>query len=278
MAETQANPQQPAIKLVIERPIAKIDYPTIFGLLIAFSLIGAALVFGGSIGAFFNIPAALIVIGGTVAVTSVSYRAEDLSKAWNILAASMFYHIRNPKSVALQLMDIAVLAKQKGVLAIAQQEEELKKDNYIAHAMRYITDGYKTEDVLQILTHDMDALIERHKTGASIIRRASEVAPAMGLIGTLVGLVQMLSQLNDPSTIGPAMAVALLTTFYGAILGTVLLAPMAAKLERNASLDVMIKDLILSAAVSISKQESPRKLETVLNAALPPDAKIVYFK
>ncbi len=270
--------QQSNIKIIIERPIVKIDWPTIIGLLVAFSLIGAALVFGGSIGAFFNIPAAFIVVGGTIAVTSISYRGADLAKAWSIFKASMFYHIRDPQSVAKQLLDIAVLAKQKGVLAISQQEIELQKDAYIAYAMRYITDGYKTEDILQILTHDMDALIERHKTGASIIRRASEVAPAMGLIGTLVGLVQMLSQLNDPASIGPAMAVALLTTFYGAMLGTVILAPMAAKLERNASLDVTMKDLILSAAISISKQESPRKLETVLNAALPPDAKIIYFK
>ena len=278
MAETETNSTQQAIKISIAKPVSRIDYPTIIGLLVAFSLIGAALVFGGSVGAFFNIPAAFIVIGGTIAVTSISYRAEDLSKAWSIFKASIFYYIRNPRIMATQLLDLAVLAKQKGVLAIAQQEIELQKDPYIAYAMRYITDGYKTEDIMQILTHDMDALIDRHKTGASIIRRASEVAPAMGLIGTLVGLVQMLTQLNDPSSIGPAMAVALLTTFYGAILGTVILAPMAAKLERNASMDVMHKDLIVSAAISISKQESPRKLETVLNAALPPDAKIVYFK
>lgn len=268
----------PALKLSIEEPDSKVDYPTILGLLIAFSLIGAALVFGGSLSSFFNVPAMFIVIGGTIAVTSIAYRAEDLAKAWAILSASVFYQIRSPKILATQLMDVAVLAKQKGVLALSQQESELNKDPYIAFAMRYITDGFKTEDVLQILTHDVDSLIERHRTGASIIRRASEVAPAMGLIGTLVGLVQMLSQLNDPSSIGPAMAVALLTTFYGAILGTVILAPMAAKLERNAALDIMIKDLIISASVSIAKQESPRKLETVLNAALPPDQKIVYFK
>lgn len=272
MAETET------IKLSIVRPAVKVDFPTILGLIVAFSLIGAALFFGGSVSAFFNIPAAFIVIGGTIAVTSIAYRGDDLSKAWSIFKSSLFYEIRSPSDVAMQLMDLAVLAKTKGVLAISQQEEELKKDNYIAFAMRYITDGFKTEDVVQILTHDMDALIERHKTGAGIIRRASEIAPAMGLIGTLVGLVQMLSQLNDPSSIGPAMAVALLTTFYGALLGTVILAPMAAKLERNASLDVMMKDLILSAAISITKAESPRKLETVLNAALPPDAKIVYFK
>lgn len=269
---------QNAPQISVTPPKVKIDYPTIFGLLIALSLIGAALVFGGSIGAFFNVPAALIVVGGTIAVTSISYTTEDLGKAWSIIKASIFYHIRDGQALALTLMDLAVLGKQKGVLAISQQENELRKDHYIAHAMRYITDGYKTEDVVQILTHDIESLTDRHKVGAGIIRRASEVAPAMGLIGTLVGLVQMLTQLNDPSSIGPAMAVALLTTFYGAILGTVILAPMAAKLERNASHDIIMKDLIMSAALSISKQESPRKLETVLNATLPPDAKIDYFK
>jgi len=276
MAEDNNKSETP--KINIAKPVTKIDWPTTIGLVVAFSLIGSALVFGGSTSAFFNIPAMLIVIGGTIAVTSIAYRGNDLSKAWSILSASVFYNTRSPRQMATQLMDIAVLSKQKGVLAIAQQEIELKKEPYIEYAMRYITDGYKVEDIVQILTHDMDALTDRHKVGAGIIRRASEIAPAMGLIGTLVGLVQMLSQLNDPSSIGPAMAVALLTTFYGAMLGTVILAPMAAKLERNASLDAMIKDLIISAAISITKQESPRKLETVLNAALPPDQKIVYFK
>ncbi len=265
-------------KINISSPRTKIDFPTIFGLIVAFSLIGSALVFGGSVGSFFNIPAAFIVIGGTIAVTSIGYTSHDLGKAWAIIRSSLFYKVRDPNALATALLDIAVLAKKKGILTISQQEETLKKDPYVAYAMRYITDGFSVDDILQILTHDMDALIDRHKVGAGIIRRASEIAPAMGLIGTLVGLVQMLSQLNDPASIGPAMAVALLTTFYGAILGTVILAPMAAKLERNAAHDVMMKDLILSASVSIVKTESPRKLETVLNATLPPDAKINYFK
>jgi chemotaxis protein MotA len=264
--------------LKISSPKIKIDFATLIGLIVAFSLIGSALLFGGSVAAFFNVPAALIVVGGTIAVTSISYAGEELGKAWSIVKSSMFHRYRAPSLVARSLLDLASIAKQKGPLALAQVEKELKKDPYISLAMRYIADGYQTNDIIQILNNDIDALIDRHKKGASIIRRASEVAPAMGLIGTLVGLVQMLSQLNDPSSIGPAMAVALLTTFYGALLGSVLLAPLAAKLERNASHDVMIKDLILTAAVSISKQESPRKLETVLNAALPPDSKIKYFK
>jgi len=265
------------IALTITPPRTKVDYATIIGLIVALSLIGAALVLGGSVGAFFNIPAALIVIGGTIAVTSISYSGTELAKAWSIIRSSMFHRVRDPAVVAHQLMDLSVIAKQHGHLALSRIERELENDQYIALAMRCIADGYKAEDVGRVLGHDLETLVDHHKKGASILRRAAEVAPAMGLIGTLVGLVQMLSLLNDPASIGPAMAVALLTTFYGAILGTVLMAPMAAKLERNIAHDVMIKDMILTASVAIAKQEHPRKLESVLNAALPPDAKINYF-
>ena len=124
---------------------------------------------------------------------------------------------------------------------------------------------------------EVDALLERHRRAASIIRRGSEVAPAMGLIGTLVGLVQMLAQLDDPSSIGPAMAVALLTTFYGAILGTIVLGPLSGKLERNSNSEAMIKNLVLTAMGSIARQENPRRLEMLLNSELPPDKRIRFF-
>jgi chemotaxis protein MotA len=110
-----------------------------------------------------------------------------------------------------------------------------------------------------------------------VLRRASEVAPAMGLIGTLVGLVQMLGSLSDPSAIGPAMALALLTTFYGAVLGNVVLSPLAAKVERAAEEDALVKTLYTIGAVSIARQENPRRLEMLLNAVLPPGKRIQYF-
>lgn len=266
------------LALRIETPHTQTDFPTLLGLLVAFSLVGAALAFGGSYAAFFNIPAFFIVVGGTLAVTAISYTTEDLRKAASIIRSSLVYKVRDPRAVARGLVDIAAMAKQKGVLALTQQDEALRKDPYINYAMGYVMDGFQMKDVEQILRYDLEALADRHRVGAGILRRASEVAPAMGLIGTLVGLVQMLSTLNDPSSIGPAMAVALLTTFYGALMGTMMFAPMAAKLERNAAHDYLVKNLILSAALSIAKQESPRKLEIVLNAALPPDHKIQYFK
>ena len=126
-----------------------------------------------------------------------------------------------------------MLARKKGLLALASIDSELKKDPFLARSVQLVTDGYTGEDVDRILGQEVDALVERHRQSAGIVRRASEIAPAMGLIGTLVGLVQMLAELENPSAIGPAMALALLTTFYGAIMGTVVLGPLAAKLERN---------------------------------------------
>ena len=123
------------------------------------------------------------------------------------------------------------------------------------------------------LAQDLDALVERHRRSASILRRGSEIAPAMGLIGTLIGLVQMLADLQNPETIGPSMAVALLTTFYGAILGTAVLAPMAAKLERNSNDEAMIRTLTMMAMASIARQDNPRRLEMLLNSELPPITK-----
>jgi len=138
-------------------------------------------------------------------------------------------------------------------------------------------DGSKPEDIHHILSQEIAASHERHKRTASITQRASEIAPAMGLIGTLVGLVQMLADLENPETIGPAMAVALLTTFYGAILGTVVMGPLAVKLEKNSNDESLINTLICLGAVSIARQDNPRKLEIELNAALPPHQQIHYF-
>ena len=117
----------------------------------------------------------------------------------------------------------------------------------------------------------------RHEKSAGVFRKAAEVSPAMGLIGTLVGLVQMLGNLEDPSTIGPAMAVALLTTFYGAILANMVFAPLASKLERNSDEEALVQNLYLLGAVSIGRRENPRHLEAMLNSLLPPSARLQQF-
>ena len=226
---------------------------------------------------FSNVPSFLIVILGTMTVTSVSFTWEEFSNAGRVIGNSLFRKRLPAATMAKQLLDIAVLAKKRGLLALAGAENELKKDPHLFKAAQIVTDGYNAEDIERVLAQDLDALVERHRRSANILRRGAEISPAMGLIGTLIGLVQMLANLQDPETIGPAMAVALLTTFYGAILGTAVLSPMAAKLERNSNDEAILRTLIMIAMSSIARQDNPRRLEMLLNSELPPSERIQYF-
>lgn len=264
-------------QIKIAQPEKRVDYATIAGLFIAIGLIAAALLFGGNAMAFFNMPALLIVIGGTMAVTAISYSVQELSKAWQVINKSLFHKHVEGAVMARELLDIACVVRARGPLALVEASHEIRKNRALEQAVQFLVDDYPARDIQNILYQDINQLLDRHKIGIGILRRAADVAPAMGLIGTLVGLVQMLTRLSDPTTIGPAMAIALLTTFYGALLGTVILSPMAAKLERNSTQELMIRDMIMKAIVLISGKEHPRKIETFLNTLLPPGERIRYF-
>jgi chemotaxis protein MotA len=219
----------------------------------------------------------MIVVFGTMSATSIAYTPDELKHVPGIIGKALFKRSRSPSEMALVLMEIASIARKKGLLALSNLDEELRKDAFLARSVVLVTDGYSGDDIDNVLGQEVDALVDRPRRAASIMKRASDIAPAMGLIGTLVGLVQMLAQLDNPSSIGPAMAVALLTTFYGALMGTIVLSPLSAKLERNSTDEAMLKGLIQTAMGSIARQENPRRLEMLLNSALPPGQRIKYF-
>ncbi len=274
-AQSQDSIPIPSIR--IPAPVQKPDFATLFGLIVTFALIISAIMMGQSDANFINLPSVMIVIFGTMTATCISFTAEELAKAGKVIAAAFIRPHRSPAKLATALMDIATVARKRGVLSLAAYENEMAKEPFLAKAFQMVIDGFSAENIERMLKMEIDSFIERQKRSASILRRASEIAPAMGLIGTLVGLVQMLANLENPDTIGPAMAVALLTTFYGAILGTIVLSPMAVKLDKYASDEGMIRNLILKAATSIVNQENPRSLEMMLNSELPPSEQINYF-
>ncbi len=261
----------------IDRPRNRPDLATILGLVVALGMIVGAITISESDANFINIPSIMIVIFGTMAATSISYTGAELAKAGSVIGKSVFRKAYKPSSLATALMDLSIVARKKGVLALVNYDKQMQRHPFLARAVQLVVDGYPADDIQRLLTQEIEALSERHKRSASIARRAAEVAPAMGLIGTLVGLVQMLADLSNPEAIGPAMAVALLTTFYGAILGTVVMASIAIKLEKNSADETMIKTLILTAATSMARQENPRRLEMLLNSDLPPSEQINYF-
>jgi len=265
----------PSVRL--ERARWHTDMATILGIILSLTLIAIAVSMSDSDASFFDLPSVIIVIFGTMASTAIAFTGPEIARAGHVIGHSLFRRAYNSGALAKTLIDLAVVAKKKGVLALVNYETELLKDPFLARSIQMAVDGYLPDQIERLLSHEIDALAERHKRSASICRRASEIAPAMGLIGTLVGLVQMLADLESPEKIGPAMAVALLTTFYGAIMGTVILAQLAVKLEKNSTDEVMVKSLIKTAAVSIARQENPRQLEMQLNSVLPPLSRIQYF-
>lgn len=266
----------PKVKVPLPRVFP--DFATLLGFFFAIGLIAYAIYMGQSDASFYNLPALMIVLFGTMAVTAISFTGAELLKSGSIIVRSLVRRIYDPIQLADALLAMCVIAKKKGLLALSQTEKELKKDPFLHHTLQMAIDGNKPEDIDFIISQDIASLIERHKRSAVMTKRAAETAPAMGLIGTLVGLVQMLADLENPDAIGPAMAVALLTTFYGAILGTVVMAPLTVKLDKNSKDEALIRHMIRLTAVAIARQDSPRKLEMALNSILPPNQQIRYFK
>jgi len=255
-----------------------LDPATLVGLAGAFALVAAAMVLGGTPRAFLDLPAILIVIGGTLLVTTISFSLGDVIGAQRVIGRSLFYQKANLSQAALLVLQFADQARRKGVLALQDALDQLPAQSFLHRGLGLAVDGFTGDDIESILRAEISATIDRHEKSAAILRRAAEVAPAMGLIGTLVGLVQMLGNLEDPSTIGPSMAVALLTTFYGAILANMLFLPLAAKLERNSAHEALINNVYMLGAASVGRQENPRRLELMINTSLPPANRVRYFK
>lgn len=243
-----------------------------------FALLAAALVLGGNASAFMDARAILIVLGGTVAVTMISFSpAEVLSafgETWRALAAPR----PDRRGAAGRLLKIADRARRDGMLGIEKLLPQLKRDPFLMRALAMLVDGIEPGEVERMLEDERAATAHRRAASAEVLRRAGDIAPAMGLIGTLVGLVQMLGALDDPAAIGPGMAVALLTTFYGAVLGTMILSPLAAKLERMSEDERGLLALYAAGAAAIGRKDHPRHLEHSLNALLPPGERVTYSR
>lgn len=255
----------------------RLDMATLVGLLSGFALVAAAIWLGGSPGSFINAPSILIVIGGTLAVTTMCFSLNEMVRTVKVISKTVFHGARDPAEAATQVLQVSEMARKQGLLALQGTVAALKNEPFLHKGISMVVDGTPGEEVENIMRRDLQATLQRHAKSTSVLRRAAEFAPAMGLIGTLIGLVQMLGNLDDPSTIGPSMAVALLTTFYGAVLANMVFSPMANKLERNSAEEALVNHVYMMGASSIGRQENPRRLEMLLNSILPPAKRVRYF-
>jgi chemotaxis protein MotA len=243
------------------------DLATIIGILVAFGLVIAAL--GGDALLFFDLSSILIVCGGTIGAVLVTYPLESVLSVARIIKKTFLSKAQDPGELIAQFVDYATRVRREGILSL---EAHLKNipDEFLRKGLQLTVDGLDPQLIQEILETEIACLEERHLKGAEILQTFGTLAPGMGMVGTIIGLVLMLKRMNDPSTIGPAMAVALLTTFYGAIMANLVFNPMAGKLRARSREEVLARTMILEGIMSISRGENPRILEEKMNSYLPP--------
>ena len=249
------------LKLSKRRP----DSTLIIGLSAAVCLIVTALVLTGTLSAFYNIPAILLVFLGTLAVTMISYKSNDLARTLSECIELLAPRSANNSDACENILHLARYSKENGILALEKINNSLSGDLFLRRTISLIIEGTNAETIEKILTREMREISQSRRTSVEVLRRLAEVAPSMGLIGTLIGLIQLLGNLNSPAEIGPAMAIALLTTFYGAVLAYMVFAPLAAKLEINIAAENTINQTYRCGAISITKQEHPHTLAMYFN-------------
>ena len=242
------------------------DLATLVGLVAAVVIILSAIFLGGSAGTFFNIPGLMVVFGGTMGAVLMQFSISQFLGAINIALKAFINRTESPNELIEITVDMANTARKGGLLAL---EEKDTGNPFFQTGIQMMVDGHEPDVVRQMMTSEMELTVQRHEQGQKIFKAVADVAPAMGMIGTLIGLVQMLSNMDDPKSIGPAMAVALLTTLYGAVIANVFAGPIAEKLGLRSSEEQLLKSMIIDGVNGIQEGRNPRVIEGMLMTYLP---------
>jgi chemotaxis protein MotA len=243
------------------------DIATIIGLSGGAILVLSAIFIGGSAAIFLNIPGVLIVIGGTAATCFIKFTMGDVINTVKVALKAFSVKLAPAETVIDEMVSFTRIAKKEGLIAL---EKETPADEFSGKALAYLSDGYDEGLIEEMLNKDIRLTVQRHAVGQNIFKGMGASAPAFGMIGTLIGLVQMLANMSDPASIGPSMAVALLTTLYGALLANLVCLPIADKLSLRSDEEQKNKKIILEAAIGISRGLSPLVLEESLKIYLAP--------
>ena len=244
------------------------DLATLLGMLGAMGIVLAAILTGGDALVFINVPSILIVLGGTFLVVMIKFSLGQFFGAFKVAMRAFIFKIESPEEIIPQIVEYASVARREGMLALESQEI---KNEFLNRGIQMLIDGADREVVKSVLIKEMQQTIDRHKWGAKVFDASADVAPAMGMIGTLIGLVQMLSAMEDPKAIGPAMAVALLTTLYGAMIANIVAKPIADKLTLRKAEEGRLKAICIDGVLGIQQGQNPRIIESMLKTYLAPD-------
>ena len=242
------------------------DLATLIGLIGALVIVVMAMVTGGDVLIFVNVPSLLIVFGGTIFAVMAKYSLGQFLGAMKVMGKSFKFKLSSPEEIIVEVVELADVARQGGLLSLEGKEVS---NDFLQKGIQLLVDGHDPEVVKSILSKDMREGIARHTIGKAIFLNIGDTAPAMGMIGTLIGLVQMLSAMDDPKAIGPAMAVALLTTLYGAMIANMFALPVADKVALRSEEEARIQSMIIDALLAIQAGQNPRVIQGLLKTYLP---------
>lgn len=245
------------------------DIATVAGIVVGFGLIIVTILLGGGASAFVDARSVMVVIGGSFAATLVNYPMKQIIATFKIAAKTFKVESSDEIEVIKKFAELALLARRDGILALDRALGDVQEP-FMKGGLEMAVDGTEPDTIRDIMETEISSLQERHKNGQGIFNALGSYAPAFGMIGTLIGLVQMLQNLDDPSSIGPAMSVALITTFYGAVMGNLVYLPMAGKLKTISTQEVIFKKLIIEGVLSIQKGVHPKNIERKLMNYMPP--------
>ncbi|TQS75439.1 flagellar motor protein MotP [Ornithinibacillus gellani] len=252
----------------------KRDFLTPIGITLGFIMISIAIVSAGGDNAasFMDVSSIFIVIGGLIASLLINFKMEQIKQLNKVLKEAFLKTDQKLPELIQLFVHLSERARREGLLALENEMDDVE-DPYIKKGMLLAIDGIEPEVIHDIMSAEITAMEDRHYRGRTIIEKCGEYAPAWGMIGTLVGLVLMLNTLEDPATLGPSMAVALLTTLYGTVLANLVFIPMASKLENKTEEEVFIKQIIIEGVIGVQSGQNPRILEEKLSAFLSTEAR-----
>ena len=243
------------------------DLATIIGIAAGAAVVLIAIFIGGSLGQFIDLPSVLIVIGGGFAATLIRFPLAGIGSALALGGKVAFTHKKiNPLDLVEEIAELGDIVRKNGPLGLENVEVS---HPLLQKGTQYVTDGYDANFIRESLERERDLSMEHLSEGQRVFKALGDSAPAFGMIGTLVGLVQMLATMDDPSTIGPSMAIALLTTLYGAILANLVCLPVADKLTAKMHVDEVNLSLVIDGVMQIRASKSPALIREMLLAYLP---------
>jgi chemotaxis protein MotA len=236
------------------------DIATILGIISGIALVIGSIMMNSGLDLFISIPSLMIVAGGTLAATFIAYPINEVFGVFGHFMRVFVFKVQKPIDVIADLVKLSKVAQKEGILSLDKKVKEVK-DPFFQKALQLTVDGMDTVDITSILRKEISTLQKKHKNGWEIFSTMGSYSPAFGMVGTLIGLIQMLADLSDAASIGPKMAVALITTFYGSLFANLFFLPMSAKLQRRSEEETLIMKLLSEGVVSIRSGENPRIME-----------------